>query len=182
MRGLPLLLPPLLLAAALTASLPCRLPASCGCTSSPLRHARPPTPADLLRSSRNLHAFQLFYRLLIQLLPAALTAPLYFSGGIAFGVVMQASSAFNKVGPAPAPGAVPAPPAAACALRTCCMRPHLPQPLLAFPRVQVLEDCSIVIHQMEKLASLAGARRQGHARRAAVASSTPPLLWLLLPL
>ena len=36
-------------------------------------------------------------RFLIQILPAAVVAPLYFSGKIGFGVVNQSSSAFNHI-------------------------------------------------------------------------------------
>lgn len=37
------------------------------------------------------------YRFLIQILPAAVVAPLYFQGKIGFGVINQSSSAFNHI-------------------------------------------------------------------------------------
>ena len=36
-------------------------------------------------------------RFLIQILPAAVVAPLYFQGKIEFGVINQSSSAFNHI-------------------------------------------------------------------------------------
>lgn len=36
-------------------------------------------------------------RFLIQILPAAVVAPLYFAGKIDFGVINQSSSAFNHI-------------------------------------------------------------------------------------
>ena len=36
-------------------------------------------------------------RFLIQILPAAVVAPLYFRGQIGFGVINQSSSAFNHI-------------------------------------------------------------------------------------
>eukprot|EP00192_Tetraselmis_astigmatica_P006883 CAMPEP_0117671514 /NCGR_PEP_ID=MMETSP0804-20121206/13375_1 /TAXON_ID=1074897 /ORGANISM="Tetraselmis astigmatica, Strain CCMP880" /LENGTH=731 /DNA_ID=CAMNT_0005479981 /DNA_START=177 /DNA_END=2372 /DNA_ORIENTATION=+ len=51
----------------------------------------------LLVSSRNLEFFTSFYRYLIQLLPAAVVAPLYFKGDIEFGVINQSSSAFSHI-------------------------------------------------------------------------------------
>ena len=51
----------------------------------------------LLQASRNLDFFTSFYRYLISILPAAVVAPLYFSGKIEFGVVNQSSSAFNHI-------------------------------------------------------------------------------------
>ena len=53
--------------------------------------------ADLLIASRRLNFFTSFYRFLIQILPAAVVAPLYFKGDIEFGVVNQSSSAFNHI-------------------------------------------------------------------------------------
>ena len=52
---------------------------------------------DLLIASRRLNFFTSFYRFLIQILPAAVVAPLYFKGDIEFGVVNQSSSAFNHI-------------------------------------------------------------------------------------
>ncbi|GBG78462.1 hypothetical protein CBR_g26492 [Chara braunii] len=52
---------------------------------------------ELLISSRNLDFFTSGYKYLIQLLPAAVVAPLYFSGKIEFGVISQSFSAFNHV-------------------------------------------------------------------------------------
>lgn len=53
--------------------------------------------AALLRATRNLSFFTSGYRYAIQILPAAVVAPLYFAGRIEFGVVNQASSAFNHI-------------------------------------------------------------------------------------
>jgi ABC-type uncharacterized transport system fused permease/ATPase subunit len=53
--------------------------------------------AALLRASRNLSFFTSGYRYAIQILPAAVVAPLYFKGAIEFGVVNQSSSAFNHI-------------------------------------------------------------------------------------
>lgn len=52
---------------------------------------------NLLVASRNLSFFTSFYRFLIQILPAAVVAPLYFQGKIEFGVVNQSASAFNHI-------------------------------------------------------------------------------------
>lgn len=52
---------------------------------------------QLLISSRNLEFFTNGYRYLIQILPAAVVAPMYFSGKIEFGVVNQSASAFNHI-------------------------------------------------------------------------------------
>ncbi len=52
---------------------------------------------DLLIASQRLNFFTSFYRFLIQILPAAVVAPLYFKGDIEFGVVNQSSSAFNHI-------------------------------------------------------------------------------------
>uniref|UniRef100_A0A5B6YMA5 ABC transporter D family member 2 n=1 Tax=Davidia involucrata TaxID=16924 RepID=A0A5B6YMA5_DAVIN len=51
----------------------------------------------LLISSRNLDFFTSGYRYLIQILPAAVVAPMYFSGKIEFGVINQSVSAFNHI-------------------------------------------------------------------------------------
>ncbi|GIL71843.1 hypothetical protein Vretifemale_2313 [Volvox reticuliferus] len=51
----------------------------------------------LLTASRNLDFFTSFYRYLIQLLPAAVVAPLFFQGKIDFGVINQSQSAFNHI-------------------------------------------------------------------------------------
>ncbi|KAH9330447.1 hypothetical protein KI387_002555, partial [Taxus chinensis] len=53
--------------------------------------------AQLLLSSRNLEFFTNGYRYLIQILPAAVVAPMYFSGKIEFGVINQSYSAFNHI-------------------------------------------------------------------------------------
>lgn len=52
---------------------------------------------QLLISSRNLEFFTSGYRYLIQILPAAVVAPMYFSGKIEFGVINQSISAFNHI-------------------------------------------------------------------------------------
>uniref|UniRef100_A0A2P2K4K3 ABC transporter family protein n=1 Tax=Rhizophora mucronata TaxID=61149 RepID=A0A2P2K4K3_RHIMU len=52
---------------------------------------------QLLISSRNLEFFTNGYRYLIQILPAAVVAPMYFSGNIEFGVISQSVSAFNHI-------------------------------------------------------------------------------------
>lgn len=52
---------------------------------------------QLLIASRNLDFFTSGYRYLIQILPAAVVAPMYFSGKIEFGVINQSYSAFNHV-------------------------------------------------------------------------------------
>ncbi|TMW94626.1 hypothetical protein EJD97_009998 [Solanum chilense] len=52
---------------------------------------------QLLISSRNLDFFTSGYRYLIQILPAAVVAPMYFSGKIEFGVINQSVSAFNHI-------------------------------------------------------------------------------------
>ncbi|KAG6544876.1 hypothetical protein Mapa_013566 [Marchantia paleacea] len=53
--------------------------------------------SQLLIASRNLDFFTSAYRYLIQLLPAAVVAPLYFAGKIEFGVINQSFSAFNHI-------------------------------------------------------------------------------------
>ncbi|KAK1322247.1 hypothetical protein QJS10_CPA03g00160 [Acorus calamus] len=53
--------------------------------------------SQLLISSRNLDFFTSGYRYLIQILPAAVVAPMYFSGKIEFGVINQSVSAFNHI-------------------------------------------------------------------------------------
>lgn len=55
------------------------------------------TLQQLLISSRNLEFFTSGYRYLIQILPAAVVAPMYFSGKIEFGVINQSVSAFNHI-------------------------------------------------------------------------------------
>ncbi|XP_010925713.1 ABC transporter D family member 2, chloroplastic [Elaeis guineensis] len=52
---------------------------------------------QLLISSRNLEFFTNGYRYLIQILPAAVVAPMYFTGKIEFGVINQSVSAFNHI-------------------------------------------------------------------------------------
>ncbi|KAF3646532.1 ABC transporter D family member 2, chloroplastic [Capsicum annuum] len=52
---------------------------------------------QLLISSRNLEFFTNGYRYLIQILPAAVVAPMYFSGKVEFGVINQSVSAFNHI-------------------------------------------------------------------------------------
>ncbi|KAK9274515.1 hypothetical protein L1049_021764 [Liquidambar formosana] len=52
---------------------------------------------QLLISSRNLEFFTNGYRYLIQIVPAAVVAPMYFSGKIEFGVINQSVSAFNHI-------------------------------------------------------------------------------------
>lgn len=51
----------------------------------------------IITATRNLGFFQASYRLLVQFVPAALVAPLYFRGSIEFGVITQTSSAFNHI-------------------------------------------------------------------------------------
>ncbi|ESW21132.1 hypothetical protein PHAVU_005G044400 [Phaseolus vulgaris] len=51
----------------------------------------------LLIASRNLEFFTNGYRYVIQVLPAAVVAPMYFSGKIEFGVINQSVSAFNHI-------------------------------------------------------------------------------------
>lgn len=53
--------------------------------------------SKLLISSRNLEFFTSGYRYLIQILPAAVVAPMYFTGKIEFGVINQSVSAFNHI-------------------------------------------------------------------------------------
>ncbi|WOL02116.1 ABC transporter D family member 2, chloroplastic [Canna indica] len=52
---------------------------------------------ELLIASRNLDFFTNGYRYVIQILPAAVVAPMYFSGKIEFGVINQSVSAFNHI-------------------------------------------------------------------------------------
>ena len=52
---------------------------------------------ELLIASRNLSFFTGGYRYLIQILPAAVIAPLFFQGRIQFGVINQSLSAFNHI-------------------------------------------------------------------------------------
>ena len=52
---------------------------------------------ELLIASRNLEFFTNGYRYVIQVLPAAVVAPMYFSGKIEFGVINQSYSAFNHI-------------------------------------------------------------------------------------
>ncbi|XP_068499300.1 ABC transporter D family member 2, chloroplastic-like isoform X4 [Phaseolus vulgaris] len=52
---------------------------------------------QLLMASRNLEFFTSGYRYIIQVLPAAVVAPMYFSGKIGFGVINQSRSAFNHI-------------------------------------------------------------------------------------
>ncbi|KAL2330942.1 hypothetical protein Fmac_018523 [Flemingia macrophylla] len=52
---------------------------------------------ELLIASRNLDFFTNGYRYVIQVLPAAVVAPMYFSGKIEFGVINQSVSAFNHI-------------------------------------------------------------------------------------
>jgi len=51
----------------------------------------------IIITQRNLEAFTSSYRFLIQFLPAAVVAPLYFAGNIEFGVITQSNSAFNHI-------------------------------------------------------------------------------------
>ncbi|XP_078174293.1 ABC transporter family protein [Carex rostrata] len=53
--------------------------------------------SELLIASRNLDFFTSGYRYLIQILPAAVVAPMYFAGKIEFGVINQSVSAFNHI-------------------------------------------------------------------------------------
>lgn len=53
--------------------------------------------SKLLIASRNLEFFTSGYRYVIQVLPAAVVAPMYFSGKIEFGVINQSYSAFNHI-------------------------------------------------------------------------------------
>ncbi|CAM6120220.1 unnamed protein product [Calypogeia fissa] len=51
----------------------------------------------LLAVSRNLNLFTSGYRYFIQLLPAAVVAPIYFKGKIDFGVINQSFAAFDHI-------------------------------------------------------------------------------------
>ncbi|XP_076890219.1 ABC transporter D family member 2, chloroplastic-like [Bidens hawaiensis] len=51
----------------------------------------------LLISTRNLEFFTTSYRHVIQILPAAVVSPMYFSGQIEFGVINQSVSAFSHI-------------------------------------------------------------------------------------
>ncbi|KAM1234839.1 hypothetical protein ACFX2J_004379 [Malus domestica] len=53
--------------------------------------------SKLLICSRNLEFFTSGYSYLIQIIPAAVVAPMYFSGKIAFGVINQSVSAFSHI-------------------------------------------------------------------------------------
>eukprot|EP00249_Psilotum_nudum_P019521 c27291_g1_i3 orf=121-2163(+) len=53
--------------------------------------------SELLVATRNLEFFTSGYRYVIQILPAAVVAPMYFSGKIEFGVINQSYSAFNHI-------------------------------------------------------------------------------------
>ncbi|KAB2601768.1 ABC transporter D family member 2 [Pyrus ussuriensis x Pyrus communis] len=53
--------------------------------------------SKLLICSRNLEFFTSGYSFLIQIIPAAVVAPMYFSGKIAFGVINQSVSAFSHI-------------------------------------------------------------------------------------
>jgi ABC-type uncharacterized transport system fused permease/ATPase subunit len=52
---------------------------------------------ELLLASRNLEFFTNGYQYLIQILPAAVVAPMFFAGKIEFGVINQSVSAFNHI-------------------------------------------------------------------------------------
>ena len=52
---------------------------------------------ELLVATRNLDFFTSGYRYIIQLLPAAVVAPLYFNNEIEFGVINQSFSAFSHI-------------------------------------------------------------------------------------
>ena len=52
---------------------------------------------QLLTATRNLDFFTSGYRYIIQLLPAAVVAPLYFRGDIEFGEINQSFSAFSHI-------------------------------------------------------------------------------------
>ncbi|XP_068317254.1 ABC transporter D family member 2, chloroplastic-like [Pyrus communis] len=53
--------------------------------------------SKLLICSRNVDFFTSWYIYLVQILPAAVVAPMYFSGKIGFGVINQSTSAFNHI-------------------------------------------------------------------------------------
>ncbi|CAN6553716.1 unnamed protein product [Malus baccata var. baccata] len=53
--------------------------------------------SKLLICSRNLEVFTSGYSYLIHILPAAVVAPMYFSGKIEMGVIDQSTSAFNHI-------------------------------------------------------------------------------------
>ncbi|RXH86710.1 hypothetical protein DVH24_021983, partial [Malus domestica] len=55
------------------------------------------TLQKLLICSRNVDFFTSWYIYLVQILPAAVVAPMYFSGKIGFGVINQSTSAFNHI-------------------------------------------------------------------------------------
>ena len=52
---------------------------------------------DLLATKRNLELFTVAYRYMVQVIPPAVVAPLYFAGQVKLGVVSQSSSAFNHI-------------------------------------------------------------------------------------
>ncbi|KAJ8598989.1 hypothetical protein CTAYLR_009466 [Chrysophaeum taylorii] len=53
--------------------------------------------ADVIRTQRNVEFVTVAYRFLVQVLPVAVVAPLYFAGEVELGVVTQSSSSFNHV-------------------------------------------------------------------------------------
>jgi ABC-type uncharacterized transport system fused permease/ATPase subunit len=55
------------------------------------------TRRDILRTERNLDFFTTAYQFLIQILPGAVVAPLFFSGKVELGVVSQSFGAFNHI-------------------------------------------------------------------------------------
>jgi ABC-type uncharacterized transport system fused permease/ATPase subunit len=55
------------------------------------------TRRDVLRVERNLDFFTTAYQFLIQILPGAVVAPLFFAGKVELGVVSQSFGAFNHI-------------------------------------------------------------------------------------
>eukprot|EP00958_Prasinococcus_capsulatus_P015913 scaffold1741_cov409-Prasinococcus_capsulatus_cf.AAC.12 len=53
--------------------------------------------SKLLIAERNLDFFTTYYKYIIQLLPVAVVAPIYFRGEVDFGVISQSSSAFSHI-------------------------------------------------------------------------------------
>jgi ABC-type uncharacterized transport system fused permease/ATPase subunit len=51
----------------------------------------------LIATQRNLELFTVAYRYMVQVIPPAVVAPLYFQGKIQLGVVSQSSGAFNHI-------------------------------------------------------------------------------------
>ena len=55
------------------------------------------TRSDIIVVERNLEFFTTAYQFLIQILPGAVVAPLFFAGKVELGVVSQSFGAFNHI-------------------------------------------------------------------------------------